>query len=822
MIKKLNNIKIQGFRGIKGSDQNMIRLDGDIVLIYGENACGKSSLMQAIELGITGNVEEFADGGSDYPRCLRYAFEDVETEVYVNYKDEYEKINTSSVNIKKTISFDTSLDVDGQKFFKERCYLPQKKLNRLLDEYRSTGKGEDNPPLMRFILEMLNLNKIDNITEGLKTFKDKRRVEKKCTNIAEVNEELSSLKEMLERTRANGESIVNQIEGNVIDAKDWLKMFPDHDLPETWDLISLDEWKKNFDEQFMQTNKRRMLNLQRVEGELHQMFGTIDSVLVEIKDINNESLNEELMLSQKKLKEEEEDLEQRISKLLLPIAKEIEFSRLKTEYDSLMSSYKMAIDLIDTRISQIHRRIDRDNEINKDLIENKKQLMNISSLLDEMKALSGNEVGNHKNRIEFLNHALTFIVDEDCPVCRRDYAECSDKSLVEEVKDSIETLGGSISELETILKKKSELLAKKEQVLFSIEEINNKEFWKEPEIKKNEELIVQLSNVKEQLLTLGTNVDQVTQLKNKVSELKVTSQLVEKNQDLLKNTKERLLKAINQISMDINIENPDYKKDILDKIALKMNEYKNQGDQARQVVESISKILELLRIQKDNLERCKKYELRIGALERLQGDIDNEIGMVRKFDASVSRVRSKIIEKVFSEGLNSLWRELFNRLAKREPFRPEIAPPKLFRGKLRSSVMAVYDGVEPFEDITNILSSGNINTAALSLFLTLNLIEPPLHNVILLDDPVQNMDDVHVAQLASLLRAIRDNGRQVVLSVHDMALFEYLKIELGPTKEGETLVTVRLNKDTSGQSTIISSEKHEWFEDKVKFGDIVS
>lgn len=822
MIKKLSSIKIKGFRGIKGSDQDVVQLDGDIVLVYGENACGKSSLMQAIELGITGNVEEFADGGNDYPRCLRYAFEDLESQVQVSYKDEYEKINTSSVNIKKTISFDTNLEADGQKFFKERCYLPQKKLNRLLDEYRSTGKGEDNPPLMRFILEMLNLNKIDNITEGLKTFKDKRRVEKKCTNIAEVNEELSSLNEMLDRTKTNGQSLERQVEASIIEAKDLLKRFPNYDLPETWELISLEEWKKDFDEQFMQTNKRRMLNLQRVEGELHQMFGTIESVVAETKDINSQSLEEELKMLQKKLDEEEENLGKRISKLLLPIDNEIESSRAKTEYDSLASSYKMTIELIVSRSGQIRRKINRDNEINKDLAEKRKELVHISGLLDEIKALSGNDVGNHKDRIEFLNHALTLIVDESCPVCERDYNECSDIGLVERVKETIETLGGSISELEASLKKRSELLARKEQVLFSIEEINNKEFWNESQIKENEELIIKLLNVKEQLLELGTEVDQVDQLKSKVTELGVTSQLVDKNQILLKNTKERMLKAVELISIDINLEKPDYKNDILNKMASKMNEYKKQGDEARQVIDSISKTLELVKNQKDNQERCKKYELRIGALDRLKEEIDNEIGMVRKFDASVSRVRSKIIEKVFSDGLNSLWSELFNRLAKREPFRPEIAPPKLFRGKLRSSVMAVYDGVEPFEDITNILSSGNINTAALSLFLTLNLIEPPLHNVILLDDPVQNMDDVHVTQLASLLRAIRDNGRQVVLSVHDKALFEYLKIELGPTREGETLVTVKLNKDTSGQNTIISSEKHEWFEDKVKFGKIVS
>jgi DNA repair protein SbcC/Rad50 len=49
------------------------------------------------------------------------------------------------------------------------------------------------------------------------------------------------------------------------------------------------------------------------------------------------------------------------------------------------------------------------------------------------------------------------------------------------------------------------------------------------------------------------------------------------------------------------------------------------------------------------------------------------------------------------------------------------------------------------------LSAGNLNTAALTLFLALNLSVERRLPWILLDDPVQSMDEIHVAQFAALL-----------------------------------------------------------------------
>ncbi len=79
------------------------------------------------------------------------------------------------------------------------------------------------------------------------------------------------------------------------------------------------------------------------------------------------------------------------------------------------------------------------------------------------------------------------------------------------------------------------------------------------------------------------------------------------------------------------------------------------------------------------------------------------------------------------------------------------------------------------------LSAGNLNTAALTLFLALHLTAKPTLPWLLLDDPVQSMDEVHVAQLAAVLRTLtRQHKRRIIIAVHEQALFDYLVLELEP------------------------------------------
>jgi len=94
----------------------------------------------------------------------------------------------------------------------------------------------------------------------------------------------------------------------------------------------------------------------------------------------------------------------------------------------------------------------------------------------------------------------------------------------------------------------------------------------------------------------------------------------------------------------------------------------------------------------------------------------------------------------------------------------------------------------------------------LTLFLALHLTAKPTLPWLLLDDPVQSMDEVHVAQFAAVLRTLtRQHGRRIVVAVHERALFDYLALELSPAQPGDSLIAIEMTRNPDGVSTLTPS-----------------
>ena len=173
---------------------------------------------------------------------------------------------------------------------------------------------------------------------------------------------------------------------------------------------------------------------------------------------------------------------------------------------------------------------------------------------------------------------------------------------------------------------------------------------------------------------------------------------------------------------------------------------------------------------------------------------------------AVDRVRSAIIRREFNDRLNRVWRDLFIRLAPAEPFVPAFRIPASSTQKLQPKLITEYrDGGDAGGTPGAMLSAGNLNTAALTLFVALHLSVPRTLPWLILDDPVQSMDDVHIAHFAVLLRTLsKEQGRQVVIAVHDRQLFEYLKLELSPAFAEDSLLTLELSRGPRRDSLCVS------------------
>ena len=163
-------------------------------------------------------------------------------------------------------------------------------------------------------------------------------------------------------------------------------------------------------------------------------------------------------------------------------------------------------------------------------------------------------------------------------------------------------------------------------------------------------------------------------------------------------------------------------------------------------------------------------------------------------------VRTNIVRRVFNESLNEIWKDLFIRLAPEEPFIPAFALPQSVRGPVEARLETRYRG-ETGGNPKVMLRAGNLNTAALTLFLSLHLSVKPLLPWLVIDDPVQSMDEIHIAQFSALLRTLsKQHDRQIIIAVHEKPLFDYLALELSPALEDDRLVTVELSRGSNGKT----------------------
>ncbi len=167
--------------------------------------------------------------------------------------------------------------------------------------------------------------------------------------------------------------------------------------------------------------------------------------------------------------------------------------------------------------------------------------------------------------------------------------------------------------------------------------------------------------------------------------------------------------------------------------------------------------------------------------------------VARQVHEAASAARTTIVQRVFTESLNNVWADLFMRLAPSEEFIPAFGIPSATKTTLEVSLETRLRTGEPGGPPQMTLSAGNLNTAALSLFIALHLAVEPTVRCLVFDDPVQAMDEVHVAQFAALILHWPNNSqRQVVIAVHERELFDYLALELSPAYPGDTLITVEL------------------------------
>jgi chromosome segregation protein len=204
-------------------------------------------------------------------------------------------------------------------------------------------------------------------------------------------------------------------------------------------------------------------------------------------------------------------------------------------------------------------------------------------------------------------------------------------------------------------------------------------------------------------------------------------------------------------------------------------------------------------------DRVSSLELQIAALRR---SIDTAAARVsraetavetaRQIDSAAKSVANEILVEQF-ETVMPLLKELYRRL---RPHTDWTEIDSEFGGRVRGSLnFMVGEGRNP----QFLFSSGQRRAAGLAFLLAVHLSRPWCHwRSLLLDDPVQHVDDYRALNLVEVLAAIRRSGRQVLVAVEDAALADLLCRRLRSVI-GETGRRFDLTHSASGAAEIATT-----------------
>lgn len=796
---RLKNLVVENFRSLRG--KVVIPLDAQVVLIHGTNGMGKTSVLSALELGLTGKIAHLATEGPKYQSYLTTLDTGGGSISLTTTAPlaEGTAIAGALAFSDNTFLPEPLLDADDARFFSERCYLPQATLGRLLEIYDDQKTGTTSP-LTLFVKELLGLDPLDALVDGLDHAFNVTRVRKLVPDFRRLEALKASMEEERRRQGQAIEDATKAADERLTRLNETLSTIVGDGAGQTvTEVTDLGEFKARLEA--ARDGDRQLTDLTQTRSELRglqQRWKSLPSQELSRDQADRERADlaaAEALATWRST--HGNALDDAVNAVRAHFTDMPSFEegpererteahrRAQAEADRcgrLLATHTTASAQVASLNATVQRASARIEELNRDLTGAAEDARTLAS------ALAG---------------VVPHIDGETCPVCSRNYAEIDAGSLSAHVAAKIASLtseAGRLQALATARAEESSRLAAAQRDLLSA---------------ANGQLSA------DDLAALTVRKAQMADLTQRLSDLQETA--AEGNR-LMANAalaRQAVVTGRRRDEQSVSLL-PEIEKMVQTVLQRSCSSFESVDlslDEALRVVEE--RVTEAQRVAAVRLKASTEVDIRIrdvAQLAVLRSDLNKTLarldsfdiafrqidatrGQAKKVSEAADKVRSDIVKRVFNTSLNKVWRDLFVRLAPSEQFVPAFRLPVGNGGKVEAVLETLHRSGKASGSPGAMLSQGNLNTAALTLFLALHLSVPVRMPWLILDDPVQSMDDVHIAQFAALLRSVsKGMDRQVVIAVHERALFDYLTLELSPAFPGDSLLTVEIARNFDGET----------------------
>ena len=769
----LHGLSVADFRRLEG--HRTLPLDAPIVLIHGPNGTGKTSVLSALELALTGDIRSMRRQDQRYTAYIPFHGHEFAT-LRAEVADELSSRRDAPP---MTVGGDRiegvpALDGDAARFYAERCYLDQVSLGRLLELYQSRERNQESA-LVRFVNELLGLEQLDALGSGLSDAADVRRLRNLSPAFAHAEEEaartaneLAQASQALNAARVEAERLRAALSEAIGPLGLTLSVTGEGDA-------ALQEVASSLTASAPAQSAVVADSLQALVA----LGGRIEALSRRPSVQRLEEARSSLALASsahRRWKEEEEAaiLEWRMAARALGL----------DESGGIADPLDIEIARIDESFERQDEAVTRVGELEARIADSRERHQVIEERLLETQETAG-------SLAEGLAALREHVVENVCPVCDRDFSEVSTIHLTGHIDQKIAEItsrGAELSESRRQRDAVAEEIRRDELLLAGA----TRELWSSTDREAAQLRRRDLAELRARLDELLPAIEAGAALERERS---VASGALEDFESTGREA-ELARSELEAIAADVGATVPTAEESLevawerINATAVAVAARYAERERAAVSLE------DALAAEARKTELTNAVVRVAGERSLWEGRID-EVSRRRAIAKSVydasSSARAAIIQRVFTESLNAVWRSVFTRLAPREPFVPVFGIPRTNRNSLELSIETVHTSGEPGGAPQMMLSAGNLNTAALSLFVALHLSVEPIVPCLVFDDPIQSMDEVHVSQFAGLIRMLaKKHDRQVIIAVHERELFQYLCLELSPAFEGDELITVEL------------------------------
>ncbi|AWB86159.1 AAA family ATPase [Mycetocola zhujimingii] len=787
---KLRSLEVSNFRSIRGTVQ--CDLDASVILVHGANGAGKTSIMSAIELGLTGSVSMLEGFGGQFGQHLLHSGA---ASGAVSLSVEEGGIKRGRIELSADArSGKALLGASHRDFLRERAYLAQSTMARLLETYEQSDRRGDSA-LARFVNELLGLETLDALIAGLEPSRDIRRVRKLVPEFADLEAELKFLAKRAKETRAE----VSRVERAHGVLSEQVKIAGGErldDVPSLGPTTALLERVSILTSQFESLQGAESVDFLNFEAQLHATNSRINGWQATSQAACQNLLKEVLKFANVQL---DLSAEPGTADKSLDIAENL-IADLLAGAGAQMSAERAARSRLAVLDEQIDTAEQGVSETNAEIAA--------FALRSDVGALA-----------EALSTIAAHLDDDACPVCGRDFGEMHVGSLSAHLAARISQLGTLAKRVATLGERRTkqqsrldDLVREKRQILDRLQSGEALQSLAST-IRFGNDLLARIAGARPGAVGVARELAERQRLESSLSASRAAADGLN-----------RLRGELSAIGFDAGVglrRDPGLSfREQLDEILKRVEGLHRAADAQLTAFNERNNLAQALedraREMSDLHEVRSSIESRIVVAQAQLDAAKDRVDSAVRLSKSAVELRTRIVEQVFDSTLNGTWRDLFTRLAPEEPYIPEFVTSDGPRSGV--SLRAVNKRTKMAGPPGLVLSAGNLNTAALTLFLSLNATAKSSVELLLLDDPVQAMDDVHVAQFSALLRSFaHDLGRQVVIAVHERSLFEYLSLELAPASVGESLVTIELSR-APGQETDLQVSRIEYRPDPIEAG----